>query len=418
GSPSVQHPYRLSMAGDLDGDKLTYTYSWRNALVVTDGNGVDQDCDRIELEFINLNKIGGPWYDWDAIELTALLILLGQIDINGAPNGSGPFTDDPIMLDAAVALGAADVFTDTTGRLKVSNLGSSGCDGVSISPPGGGTGSGMGTTWAVAALDPFRGHVTVLKSHLGGGGGGGGVIRVGIAPADTNGTEWGVVSDFSYLGPDGVTYYIYNEGVLVDTIICAGTIEECLGLTAVPTSCETILNHPDGRPRMRLGLPPQTRYVDKSSPGKKLELAGVIDACYTITVANPPTSITQMDIQMGNMGGELILTSAGEISGVSAVNDRTPYAGMLNLRLPSPNPFNPSTEIAFELGRSTDITLQVYDLRGQLVRELVRGVRPAGEFRARWDGRDRTGRRVASGTYFFRLSGGGDEQTQKAVLVK
>mgnify|MGYP000317233607 CR=1 FL=1 len=43
----------------------------------------------IELEFVNANKIGGPWYDWDAIELAALLILVGESDINGAPNSSG-----------------------------------------------------------------------------------------------------------------------------------------------------------------------------------------------------------------------------------------------------------------------------------------------------------------------------------------
>ncbi len=84
-----------------------------------------------------------------------------------------------------------------------------------------------------------------------------------------------------------------------------------------------------------------------------------------------------------------------------------------------PNPFNPSTKIAFAVpaggGR---VDLQIFDLSGRLVRTLVSDDRPAGNHTAVWTGLDDAGRRTASGTYFYRLKAPGFEETRKMVLVK
>ncbi len=83
-----------------------------------------------------------------------------------------------------------------------------------------------------------------------------------------------------------------------------------------------------------------------------------------------------------------------------------------------PNPFNPQTTIHFSLPAQTHADLKLYDVQGRLVRSLVSGVLPAGLNEARWDGRDHSGRAVASGTYFARLQAGGQHSVKSLVLVR
>jgi len=84
----------------------------------------------------------------------------------------------------------------------------------------------------------------------------------------------------------------------------------------------------------------------------------------------------------------------------------------------SPNPFNPMTEVHFNLPRGSRAVLGVYDLRGQLIRSLENSELPAGDHVARWDGTDASGRAVSSGSYLFRLEAAGQIQVRKALLVR
>lgn len=70
----------------------------------------------------------------------------------------------------------------------------------------------------------------------------------------------------------------------------------------------------------------------------------------------------------------------------------------------APNPFNASTHIDYWLPQSNQVRLTIYDTAGQLVRVLLEGSRAAGANTSTWDGRDQSGRPVASGTYRYRLS--------------
>lgn len=83
-----------------------------------------------------------------------------------------------------------------------------------------------------------------------------------------------------------------------------------------------------------------------------------------------------------------------------------------------PNPFNPRTTLAFELPDERQVHLAIFALDGTRVRTLVEGVRDAGRHEISWDGRDDTGRSVAAGTYFARVSAGDLNQIRKMVLVK
>lgn len=95
-----------------------------------------------------------------------------------------------------------------------------------------------------------------------------------------------------------------------------------------------------------------------------------------------------------------------------------PTAPALVLHPGRPNPFNPATTIAFELGAAGPVRVTIHDARGRLVRELVDDVRGAGAHAVTWDGRDERGRALPSGVYLCRLQGGGTETTSKLVLAK
>jgi hypothetical protein len=83
-----------------------------------------------------------------------------------------------------------------------------------------------------------------------------------------------------------------------------------------------------------------------------------------------------------------------------------------------PNPFNPATRIVFGLAAPANVSLRIYDAAGRLVRVLVEGARPAGNYTELWDGRDSGGRAVASGIYFYRLQAGAFSETRKMALLR
>lgn len=98
-----------------------------------------------------------------------------------------------------------------------------------------------------------------------------------------------------------------------------------------------------------------------------------------------------------------------------------PRAGTVFLHQNVPNPFNPSTTVAFDLpgnDGSVQVVLAVYDLRGRLVRTLLSRELESGTYSVQWNGEDQSGRRVASGVYFLRLTAGDVSRLRKLVLLK
>jgi hypothetical protein len=83
-----------------------------------------------------------------------------------------------------------------------------------------------------------------------------------------------------------------------------------------------------------------------------------------------------------------------------------------------PNPFNAETVIEYQLPQSSDVYLVVYNLLGQVVQELVHTHQPAGYYKMRWDGKDRFGHLVGTGTYFIRLRAGSFQQLMKITMQK
>jgi hypothetical protein len=101
----------------------------------------------------------------------------------------------------------------------------------------------------------------------------------------------------------------------------------------------------------------------------------------------------------------------------SDADDNTVTKPALNVSV-YPNPFNPTTNIVYSLPTSGDVTLTIYNLRGETVKTLVTERQTAGEHRIAWNGTDAAGQSVASGMYFYRLTGNGQATTGKLMLMQ
>ncbi len=83
-----------------------------------------------------------------------------------------------------------------------------------------------------------------------------------------------------------------------------------------------------------------------------------------------------------------------------------------------PNPFNPTTGISFYLDKQQNVSLEVFNVRGQHVRTLVNDVKPQGNHSVSWDGLDSSNQATASGVYFYKLKAGSYTKSKKMVLLK
>jgi hypothetical protein len=105
----------------------------------------------------------------------------------------------------------------------------------------------------------------------------------------------------------------------------------------------------------------------------------------------------------------------------SRIKDRTPTRTVLLQNYP--NPFNGETWIPFLLSRGSEVTVNIYNSLGRLVRRIDVGYLEAGEYLGRgeailWDSRDNAGERVSSGIYFYELRADETKEIKKLMLLK
>jgi hypothetical protein len=89
-----------------------------------------------------------------------------------------------------------------------------------------------------------------------------------------------------------------------------------------------------------------------------------------------------------------------------------------DLRQNYPNPFNPNTMIEYALPKSAHVTIEIYNLLGQKVDVLIDEDQKVGRYRVDWDGRDRNGKELASGIYFYRIQAGDFVKCKKMIMLK
>ena len=83
-----------------------------------------------------------------------------------------------------------------------------------------------------------------------------------------------------------------------------------------------------------------------------------------------------------------------------------------------PNPFNPVTNISYDLPERSRVQLSIFDITGRRIRLLVREDQPAGFRSVLWDGTDNSGRPVSGGVYFYQLHARDFVETRKMLLIK
>jgi hypothetical protein len=112
------------------------------------------------------------------------------------------------------------------------------------------------------------------------------------------------------------------------------------------------------------------------------------------------------------MAATLSDTTSSVADGDEGVLDRPRLAQSV------PNPFESAATITFSLPAPAAVTLEVFNLRGELVATVAEGDMDAGEHAATWGGTGTAGRPLSSGIYFYRLRAGDSLDTRKAILLK
>jgi len=83
-----------------------------------------------------------------------------------------------------------------------------------------------------------------------------------------------------------------------------------------------------------------------------------------------------------------------------------------------PNPFNPVTNMDYTLPQRSRVTISIYNVLGQEIKNLVNGEQDYGFHSISWDGTDMNGREVSSGVYFTQMRSTSFSQTKKMLLLK
>ncbi len=121
-----------------------------------------------------------------------------------------------------------------------------------------------------------------------------------------------------------------------------------------------------------------------------------------------PTTLTS------SVGGDIFVAKLGEANSIN-LPDIISFNGIRSIY---PNPFNPLTTIDYEISMPTDVKIEVYNNRGQLVRSFALGYKEQGSYKLTWEGEDNNGCLCSSGIYYIRMQAGKEIYTKKAVLLK
>jgi len=155
------------------------------------------------------------------------------------------------------------------------------------------------------------------------------------------------------------------------------------------------------------------------------QAGGAIDDCgYGIALdANGNSYVTGFFMESANFGTSTLTSSGdrdifvaklGEVNSIS-LPDIISFSGIRSIY---PNPFNPLTTIDYEISMPADVKIEVYNNRGQLVRNFILGYKEQGSYKLTWEGEDNNGCLCSSGIYYIRMQAGKEIYIKKAVLLK
>jgi hypothetical protein len=211
---------------------------------------------------------------------------------------------------------------------------------------------------------------------------------------------------------DGTSFTILGiitlEGVQVEldglAVDAGGTL---FAYVAGNASCQLITIDPTSAVATAVGAPLSGREIRGAAFDRDGTLVGLDFISGAIVRVDPATGLPiAPDMPLTLEGERFVPPFSTDLASwptmATAVGDAGPPTSPMLLST-RPNPFNPRTEIVFRLPAAAMVNLEVFDLRGRLVRSLHTGSLPAGEHRAMWDGLADDGRSMPSRTYTCRL---------------
>ena len=123
------------------------------------------------------------------------------------------------------------------------------------------------------------------------------------------------------------------------------------------------------------------------------------DSVYTYSVS---------DIESIGFVGELSVTELEHITNITSFSLFQNY----------PNPFNPKTNITFELNQSGRASVDIFNVKGQLVKTLIDNHLYGGKHNVVWDGSDAENKQVGIGMYFYRVTVNGQQYSKQMIMLK
>jgi len=158
------------------------------------------------------------------------------------------------------------------------------------------------------------------------------------------------------------------------------------------------------------------QVAGQTTIGTTAQFKGII-LCQTLVSLN--TSAT--------LNGRILAQSATTANGNSVVepNDTSVFEGEIpnasteNYLISNyPNPFNPTTTIAYNMIEDGNVSIEVFNIKGQLVKTLINEHMTVGDQTITWNGTDNNNHTVSSGVYFYKMKSGNYSSAKKMILMK
>lgn len=193
------------------------------------------------------------------------------------------------------------------------------------------------------------------------------------------------------------------------------------------------LTDPDGIHKLYPNQPyPSTLDPNLADPGELTEdgYFKYFEYGYDIKNLNENTeyvaAVTAFDFAMPSLGITALQSNLNDNAQSAFPGNQTDVDDNLDILLPSdfvlyqnsPNPFNASTRISFDVPSKIAASILIHNSLGQLVREIDLGEKTAGSHSVIWDGNDNSGQATASGIYIYTLRAGNFEASKKMVMVR
>jgi len=114
----------------------------------------------------------------------------------------------------------------------------------------------------------------------------------------------------------------------------------------------------------------------------------------------------------------LLSTSSASMVAVDGIDPDIPLPTNFSLSQNYPNPFNPTTRIDFSINANQMVQLDIYNILGQHVKNLIEGMMPAGTHTVEWNATNDAGQQVATGIYLYKLIVDQQTESKKMLLLK